>query len=69
MFISHCQNAEQNHNSLTANKSSEFVAKFKHWGMTATNENCIHEEIKSRLNLENACYHSLQNIFVFHLLL
>jgi hypothetical protein len=28
----------------------------------------IHEEIKSRLNLDNACYHSVQNLLFFHLL-
>jgi hypothetical protein len=33
------------------------VEKFK------SNQNLVHEEIKSILNVENACYHSLQNIF------
>jgi hypothetical protein len=31
--------------------------------MTVTNEKCIHEEIKSRLNSGNACYHSVQSLF------
>jgi hypothetical protein len=30
--------------------------------MTVTNQNCIHEEIKRRLNSGNACYHSVQNL-------
>jgi hypothetical protein len=29
-------------------------------GSIITNQNLIHEEIKSRLNLCNACYHSVQ---------
>jgi len=28
---------------------------------TVRNQNCIHEEIKSRVNLGNACYHSFQS--------
>jgi len=30
--------------------------------MTATNQNYIHKEIKSRLNSGSACYHSGQNL-------
>jgi hypothetical protein len=30
--------------------------------MTLTNQNDIHDEIKSILNLGNACYHSVQNL-------
>jgi hypothetical protein len=33
-----------------------------------TNQNCIHEEIKSRLNLVTACYHAVQNLLSSHLL-
>jgi len=36
--------------------------------MTVTNWNCIHEEIKSKLNLENAYYHFVQNLLSSHLL-
>jgi hypothetical protein len=27
-------------------------------------QNCIHEEIKSRLNSGNACYHSVQSFVI-----
>jgi hypothetical protein len=37
------------------------VEEFKHLGITLTNQNCIQEEIKSRLTSGNACYHSVQN--------
>jgi len=47
------QNAGQYHSSLTASKSFEIVAKFKYFVTTVTNQNCIHEEIQSRLNSEN----------------
>jgi hypothetical protein len=31
-------------------------------GTTVTNENLIQEDIKTRLNSGNACYHSVQNL-------
>jgi hypothetical protein len=53
--VSRRQNVEQNRISLTANKSFENLAKVKYLGTKLTNQNCINEEIKSRLYSGNAC--------------
>jgi hypothetical protein len=42
-------------------KAKAGLAKIHLQGTTRTNENFIHEEIKCRLNLGNACYAPLQN--------
>jgi ribosomal protein S2 len=65
MFVSHHQNAGQNHDMKIANRCFENVAQFRYLGMTVTNQNLIQEEIKRKLNSGNACYHSIQNIFFF----
>jgi hypothetical protein len=54
MFMSHHHNVEQKHNIKTVNKSFECVAKFRYLGTKVTNENCIHEEMKSISNSGNA---------------
>jgi hypothetical protein len=54
MVISQNQNAGHNHNVKIDNKSFERVEEFKHLGATLTDQNSIHEEIKSRLKSGNA---------------
>jgi hypothetical protein len=56
------QTAGQSNLIRVANKSFQEVAKFKYLGAILTDQNCIHEEIRSRLNSGNACYHAVQNL-------
>jgi hypothetical protein len=62
MLVLCCQKAGQRQSIMTANRSFEDIAKFRYLGTTLTDQNCIHEEIKSRLNSGNACYHSVQSV-------
>jgi hypothetical protein len=66
--MSHHVNSGQNQNIRVANESFENVAKFKDLRMTLTNQNDIHDEMKNRLNSENTCYYSDQNLLSFHLI-
>jgi hypothetical protein len=50
MIMSHHPNSGQNQNIRTANESFENVVKFELFATTLTNQNDIHDEIKSRLN-------------------
>jgi hypothetical protein len=68
MIMSCYPNSGQNQNIRMANESLENVAKFKYLGATLTNQNDIHDEIKSRLNSGNAYYHSSQNLLSSHLI-
>jgi hypothetical protein len=62
MTMSRHPNSGQNQNIRTANESFENVATFNYLGTTLTNQNDIHDEIKSRLNSGNACYYSAQKL-------
>jgi hypothetical protein len=68
MLLSHHQNVGQNQDINIANRSFDNVSQFKYLGMTVTNPNLIQEDIKRRLNSDNACYHSVQNLLSSHLL-
>jgi hypothetical protein len=61
-------NSGQNQNIRIANESFENVTKFKYLGMTLTNQNDIHDELKSGLNSGNACYYSVHNLLSSHLI-
>jgi hypothetical protein len=61
MLMSCRQKTGQKHSIKIANRSFEDVARFKYLGTTLTDQNCVHEEINSRLNSGNACYHSVQS--------
>jgi hypothetical protein len=62
MILSCHLNSGQNQNIRIANESFENVTRLKYLGMTLTNQNDIHDEMKSRLNSGNACYYSVQNL-------
>ena len=48
--------------------SIESLEEFKYPGKTLTDQNSIQEEIKGRLKLGNACYHTVQNLLSSRLL-
>jgi hypothetical protein len=50
------------------NRYFEGVAKSKYLETTLTDENSVHEEIKSRLNSVNACCHLVQRFLSSRLL-
>jgi hypothetical protein len=68
MIMSSHPKSGQNQNIRIANESFENVTEFRYLGMTLTNQNDIHDEIESRLNSGNACYHSVQNLLSSHLI-
>jgi hypothetical protein len=68
MLMSRNQKIRQKHSMKIVNRSFEDVAKFKHLGTTLTDQNCMHEEIKSTLNSGNVCYHTIQGLLPFCLL-
>ena len=61
MVMSQDQNAGRSHSVRFDNSTFDRVEEFKYLGTNLTYQNSIAEEIKSRLNSGNACYHSVQN--------
>jgi hypothetical protein len=59
MVMSRDQNAERGHSVKIDNISIEWVEEFKYLVNTLRDQNSIQDEIKSRLKLWNACYHSV----------
>jgi len=68
MVMSRDRNAGRGHSVKIDNTSIERVEEFKYLGTTITEQNSIQEEIKSKLKLGNACYHSVQNVLSSRLL-
>ena len=68
VVMSREQTAGLSHTVKVDNSSIERVEEFKYLGTTLTNQNSTQKEIKSRLKLGNACYHSVQNLLSSSLL-
>jgi hypothetical protein len=68
MLMSRSQKIGQKHSIKVANRSFQDGGKFRYLVTTLTDQNCMHEEIKSRLNLGNACYHAVQGLLSSSLL-
>ena len=68
MVMSRDQIAGQSDSMKINNSSFEREEEFKYLGTKLTNQNSIHEEIKSGLNSGTACYHSVQNLLSSSLL-
>jgi hypothetical protein len=62
------QKAGQRHCIKKANSSFEDVVTLKYLVTTLTDQKCMLEEIKSRLNSGNVCYHSVQSLLSSRLL-
>jgi hypothetical protein len=58
----------QKHSIKIANRSFEGVTTFQYLGTTLTDQTCVQEEIKGRLNSGNACYYSVQSLLSSRLL-
>jgi hypothetical protein len=60
--------AGQRHNIKRGNELFERVEQFVYLELTLTNQNPMHEDITTRLQSENICCHSVQNILPSSLL-
>ncbi|KAJ4451248.1 hypothetical protein ANN_02709, partial [Periplaneta americana] len=68
MIMSCGENIVRNGNIKLGNLSFEELEKFKYLGATVTNINDTREEIKHRINMENACYYLVEKLLSSSLL-
>jgi hypothetical protein len=68
MLMPRSQKTGHEYSIKIANRSFEDAAKFKYLRTTLTDQNCMPEEINSRLNSGNACYHSVKSLLSSRLL-
>jgi hypothetical protein len=68
MLMSRSQRTRQKQIIKIENRSFENVVNFKYLETTLMDQSYVHEEIKSRLNSGNACYHSFQGLLSSRLL-
>jgi hypothetical protein len=68
MLKSPSQKIRQKHTVNLAIRAFEDVGKSRYLGTRVTDQNCMHGEIKRRLNSGNACYHSVQSLLSSYLL-
>ena len=68
MVMSRDQNAKQNSNIKTGSKTFVTTEQFKCLGTTLTDQNSIHDEIKSILKSGKFSYHSVQSLLPSSLL-
>ena len=68
MVMSRDRNAGRDDIVKIDNSSIERVEEFKYLGTMLTDKNSVQEEIRSRLKLGNACYHSVQSLLSSRLL-
>jgi hypothetical protein len=68
MLMSRKKAGGQKHSIKIPNRSFEGVTNLKYLGPTLTDQNCMQEKIKSRLNSGNAFYHSVQSLLSSRLL-
>jgi hypothetical protein len=61
-------NAGQNRDVKIGNRSFENMSQYGCLGMAFTNQNLIQEEIKMKVNSDNTCCHSVQNLLPSRLL-